>query len=96
MIVLQWMAILIEWPWLAFAVAAFLGALFAALRTRLSAGAALLWAAYGIYEYLQYFRITCTGECNIRLDLLIAYPLLIAATVAALAGAAWRQWGRAR
>jgi len=28
---------------------------------------------YGIYEY-QAERILCSGECNIRIDLLVIYP----------------------
>ncbi len=43
----------------------------------------LLWVAYSIYEYLIYLRILCTGECNIRIDLLIIYPLLIVASLVA-------------
>ena len=37
----------------------------------------LLWLSYSIYELLMYLRILCTGECNIRIDLLVIYPLLI-------------------
>ena len=37
----------------------------------------ILWILYSIYEYLMYARILCTGECNIRIDLLLIYPLLI-------------------
>ena len=36
-----------------------------------------LWVLYSIYEYLIYTRVLCTGECNIRIDLLLIYPLLI-------------------
>jgi len=43
----------------------------------------LLWVAYSIYEYLMYVRILCTGECNIRVDLLVIYPLLIVASLLA-------------
>ncbi len=39
--------------------------------------AAILWGIYAIYETGMYLRILCTGECNIRIDLLIIYPLLI-------------------
>ena len=37
---------------------------------------AVLWFSYGIYESLMYLRIICSGECNIRVDLLLIYPLL--------------------
>lgn len=53
-------------------------------RSRLAAIAALLWAAYGIYESLMYARILCTGECNIRIDLLLIHPLLLGITLAAV------------
>lgn len=38
---------------------------------------ALGWGGYAVYEYLMYRRVLCTGECNIRVDLLLLYPLLI-------------------
>lgn len=38
---------------------------------------ALAWGAYSVYEYLMYRRVLCSGECNIRVDLLLIYPLLV-------------------
>jgi hypothetical protein len=38
--------------------------------------AAILWGSYTVYESLMWARILCTGECNIRIDLLLIYPLL--------------------
>ena len=55
---------------------------------------AALWLAYAGYEYLMFRRVLCSGECNIRVDLLALYPLLAAATlgvVGALALEAWRR-----
>ncbi|MGR9044569.1 MAG: YqaA family protein [Gammaproteobacteria bacterium] len=40
-----------------------------------------LWFLYGIYEGLMYARVLCTGECNIRVDLLLIYPVLILASI---------------
>ncbi|MDQ8153800.1 MAG: hypothetical protein P3B98_03975 [Gemmatimonadota bacterium] len=37
---------------------------------------ALTWGAYAVYEYLMYRRVLCSGECNIRVDLLLLFPLL--------------------
>lgn len=54
----------------------------------LPAIAAVLWAAYGVYEYLMYARILCTGECNIRVDLLLIYPLLLLATIVGICSSA--------
>mgnify|MGYP006883060614 CR=1 FL=1 len=45
--------------------------------------AGLLWSLYSLYESLMYLRILCTGECNIRIDLLLIYPLLLALSVTA-------------
>ena len=35
------------------------------------------WIFYSLYEYLMYTRVLCTGECNIRVDLLLIYPVLL-------------------
>jgi hypothetical protein len=35
-----------------------------------------MWTAYLVYEYLMRWRILCSGECNIRVDLLLIYPVL--------------------
>lgn len=43
--------------------------------------AAGLWIMYGIYEGLMYARVICTGECNIRVDLLLIYPILLIVTI---------------
>lgn len=32
-----------------------------------------------------FARILCSGECNIRVDLLVIYPVLVVASVSALA-----------
>lgn len=45
--------------------------------------AAGLWLLYGAYEYLMYMRVLCSRECNIRVDLLLIYPVLLIATLAA-------------
>lgn len=62
----------------------------AAACFRLSRTAALtiagaMWLLYLPYEYLMYRRVLCSGECNIRPDLLLIYPTLIFTTLAALA-----------
>jgi len=45
----------------------------------------LVWIAYALYEAGMYARILCSGECNIRIDLLLIYPVLAILTVAAIA-----------
>lgn len=76
------MGIFVEYPALACA----LGALLLGLgvrggrRTAMSAGA--VWVLYALYETGMKHRWLCSGECNIRIDLLVIYPaLLIAAFV---------------
>ncbi|MEY4590464.1 MAG: hypothetical protein RL497_2540 [Pseudomonadota bacterium] len=41
----------------------------------------VLWLAYAVYEYLMYTRVLCSGECNIRVDLLLIYPVLLGGTL---------------
>jgi hypothetical protein len=38
-----------------------------------------LWLFYGMYEH--NVQATCTGECNIRVDLLLIYPVLAIGTI---------------
>lgn len=80
------MAAFISYPWMAFGVAA---AFFGLWRWRRAVGAAtvcVLWLLYGVYEHLIHARVLCSGECNIRVDLLLIYPVLLCASVVAL----WR------
>jgi len=52
-------------------------------KTVAVAVAASLWLLYGVYEYLVQTRVLCSGECNIRVDLLLIYPVLLSVTLAA-------------
>jgi hypothetical protein len=79
------MAILIEYPILALAPAVAFGLLFATRKAPLSLATAVAWMAYAIYEYGMDVRLLCTGECNIRVDLLLIYPMLVALSLASLA-----------
>jgi hypothetical protein len=45
---------------------------------------AIAWVGYLAYESL-YIPRNCTGECNIRVDLLLIYPYLALLTVSAIA-----------
>lgn len=71
-------------PWLALLPSAG----FAVLATRrrraahwLAAGA---WLLYAAYEGAMARRLLCSGECNIRVDLLMLYPALLVISVVAL------------
>lgn len=84
------LGIMIAFPWIAFAVAGAFAALWAWRRASSAAIAAGLWLAYGIYETLILTRVLCTGDCNIRVDLLLFYPILLVVMLVAL----WRSWRR--
>jgi hypothetical protein len=72
------LTLLIEHPWLAAVPAALLFLLYRARRRRWALGAAAAWLGYGLYEYGMRLRWLCSGECNIRVDLLLLYPALLA------------------
>jgi len=74
----------IEWPLAAFVPAAVFGALYFVKRRTAILVAALCWAGYATLEALNKARITCSGECNIRVDLLVIYPALWVVSIAAL------------
>ena len=79
------MSLLIGFPWLAGLAAVFFAGLWWKRRRASAAAAAGLWALYMVYEYLMYARVLCSGECNIRVDLLLLYPLLLVAS-------GWAAW----
>jgi len=78
----------IAFPWLALVPAALFALLWAGRRGSLSLTATLVWGAYAAYEYAMHARILCTGECNIRIDLLLLAPVLLVLTLAAAVAAA--------
>lgn len=79
------LGIFIAWPALALLPAALFGFLYMLCRRRLVLITALLWLAYAVYEYGMKLRILCSGECNIRVDLLLIYPVLMLLTVTSIA-----------
>lgn len=85
------LGIFITCPWLAFVVALAMLALYLRRRSRAALIACAVWGLYGIHEYLMYARVLCSGECNIRVDLLLLYPTLAIVTVAALVRSFWRR-----
>ena len=74
----------IQWPLAALAPAVLLGLAFFSNRKPLIAVTALLWLGYAIYEYLMKVRVLCSGECNIRVDLLLIVPVLWILTIVAV------------
>lgn len=71
------LAAFIEWPFLALVPAALFAFAFLRTRGKSALAAALAWLAYCPYEYAMKLRILCSGECNIRVDLLLLYPALL-------------------
>lgn len=67
-------------------IAIVLGGLFVALWLAIRAPGALVagiaWLLYAPYEFLMYARVLCSGECNIRVDLLLLWPFLMGISVA--------------
>jgi len=58
--------------------------MFYKLKTKSSILTGVIWILYSVYEYLMYIRVLCTGECNIRIDLLVIYPLLIVSSLVSI------------
>jgi hypothetical protein len=78
------LGVFIGWPVLALAPAALFAALYFRCRRPVVLVAMLAWLAYFPYEQAMKLRILCSGECNIRVDLLLFYPLLMLVSVLAL------------
>ena len=80
--ILHFMAVLIEYPVLAAGIGIVLLGLGRRTARRLAVGAGVLWLLYALYEFGVKQRWLCSGECNIRIDLLAIYPVLLVALVA--------------
>jgi hypothetical protein len=78
------LGIFIGWPALALVPAAVFGYFYMRRRSRVVLVTALLWLAYFPYELGMKLRILCSGECNIRVDLLLLYPVLAILTLASI------------
>lgn len=70
------LSMFIYWPFLALVLAVVYGVLYYWCKRPIVLVAALAWLAYFPYEQAMKLRILCSGECNIRVDLLLFYPLL--------------------
>jgi hypothetical protein len=77
------MGVFITYPWLA----AVVGVLFVTLGWKASRWGVVtigvMWVLYAAYETGMKERWLCTGECNIRVDLLLIYPILILSSIGA-------------
>jgi hypothetical protein len=68
--------VLVRWPLLALVPAALLYAFARWCGHALAWGAASAWFVYAVYELLVQRRVLCSGDCDIRVDLLLIYPAL--------------------
>jgi hypothetical protein len=75
------MAIFIQYPWLAAVIGMLLVGLGRWRGRRTAVVVGVIWLLYAAYETAMRLRWLCSGECNIRVDLLVIYPLLLATTV---------------
>ncbi len=84
MILFRWMGIFAGYPWLIlFPIALFL-VIGIVTKSRFAFLTAILWVIYGMYEWMMYARILCSGDCNIRMDLLFIYPVLLLMSLTAI------------
>ena len=77
------MAVFIEYPYLAAVIGLVLIVLGRRNRRGTAAGVGVAWLLYAAYETGMRLRWFCSGECNIRIDLLIIYPALLLGLAAA-------------
>ena len=78
------MGTLISYPWIAIAVGAVFLAAWHWRGARSAAIAGWMWLIYGVYEFLIPARVLCSGDCNIRVDLLVIYPALLVVSLLGL------------
>jgi hypothetical protein len=77
------MGVFIAYPWLAAVVG--VSFVLAGRRRWGVVTVGVMWVLYAGYETGMQQRWLCSGECNIRVDLLLIYPILLLAS----AGAIW-------
>jgi hypothetical protein len=93
---MELLSIFIRFPLAALLVSGVFVFLFLHTRKTLPGVVAALWALYAVYEYLMHTRVLCSGECNIRVDLLLIYPVLLVLTISGIVIAIRRGTGQAR
>ena len=86
---MELLGVLIAFPSLALLPALAFGVVGVRRRRAIVWVAAVAWLLYAAYETAMARRILCSGECNIRVDLLLLYPALLGLSVAA-GLVAWR------
>ena len=84
----------VDQPLLAILPAAFLACSALVARERILWIAAAAWLTYGLYELGNSSGLLCSGDCNIRADLLFIAPVLLIMSFYALASSLWRNLRR--
>jgi hypothetical protein len=80
------LGVFIGWPFLALVPATLFAVMYFRCKRPVVLVAALAWLAYFPYEQAMKLRILCSGECNIRVDLLLFYPILVLMSLLAIIG----------
>lgn len=75
---------LAKYPAISIAPALTFGFMYLIARKRLLLATATVWALYVLYEFGMKFRLLCSGDCNIRVDLLLLYPILFVVSAVSL------------
>lgn len=84
MALFRWMGIFAGYPWLILIPVALFFYIGIAARARFATPTAIIWLIYGIYEWLMYARILCSGDCDARIELAFIYPVLLLLSLMAL------------
>jgi hypothetical protein len=87
--------LLIPHPWLALIPTLLFAAVYRWSGSKVAAVAGGAWLLYAVYEYSLYRRWLCSGECNIPVDLLLLYPVLLVLSLIAVVIAVARKAPRA-
>ncbi|MBZ0218589.1 MAG: hypothetical protein K8F25_18685 [Fimbriimonadaceae bacterium] len=90
----SYMAVLVSFPVLALIPAIIFLILYRGGKSPVVLLAAIAWGVYALYESLIIYRVICSGECNIRIDLLRIFPTLLGLSALALVMVAIRAWRR--
>ena len=78
------LGIFVAAPWLALLPAVLFVVLYRRRPVRPALVGAIAWLTYFLYEEGMRRRILCSGECNIRVDLLLIYPVLLVISAVAV------------
>ena len=70
--------------WLTSAAAVLFAAAWWRYRRPAIGAATVLFGLHASYEYLIAIRYLCSGDCNIRVDLLLIVPILLIAAIGAI------------